>query len=165
MRREFTCGIHELFYRASRPGCPACAAERDKQRMRESLQEVTSKLDIAMQELARLRVQTDIVAAIREAANLLDESDLAFLKATLYEWRDTKGVSLKVTRGGKRNGTPNGFIVIPRKGEPYGHSCSSMGGMAIAAYFDEATNSTGPAKAMEWLVKGMYAHLPGAVAK
>ena len=50
---------------------------------------------------------------------------------------------------------------MQRIGDPYGHVCESMGGLAIAQYFDEATNSGGPAKAMEILARAFAEHLPG----
>jgi len=164
--QKFDCGIHALTYEAYSAGCPACKAERDMLRMRDALRETKGKLEVAYAELSKLRVQTDIASAIREAAALLDDNDLAFLKATLYEWRDTKALALKTTHGARKrkreNPAPNGFIVMPRKGEPYGHLCSSVGGLAIAEYFDEATNSVGPANAMTLLTRGMAPHLPGA---
>ena len=164
--KVFECGIHEITYKSSRAGCPVCYADREIEQMRDALIETKNKLSLLTEEANRMRVQVDIVAAMREAAAILDDADLAFLKAVLYEWRDTKGVGLKTTHGRKKGrGQPpaNGFIAMPRKGDPYGHSCTSMGGLAIASYFDEATNTVGPAKAMEYLVKGMSDHLPGAV--
>lgn len=165
--KEFDCGIHDLTYKAVRAGCPACQADRDVSEMRQALMETRNALDRLTDEHNRMRVQVDIVSAIREAAQILDDEDLAFFKAVLYEWRDTKSVGLKTTHGArnKKREQPaaNGFIVMPRQGDPYGHVCSSMGGLAIASYFDEATNTVGPAKAMEFLVKGMAMHLPGAV--
>lgn len=165
----FECGIHELSYKSHRAGCPACESERALRDLRRANQELSGKLEIAYGELQKLRVQTDIVSAIREAADILDDNDMAFLKSVLYEWRDTKSLAIKTTHGaglksrrGKRP-APNGFIVMPRKGDPYGHICSSVGGLAIAEYYDEATNTVGGARAMEFLVKGMSIHLPGAL--
>ena len=165
---SFECGIHSISYTAFRPGCPVCELEREVQRLRHSVKELTGRLEIAVNENSRLRVQVDIVSAIREAADILDDADLAFFKSVLYEWRDKKSLAIKTTHGSriKRRGPgpPNGFIVMPRGSDPYGHLCSSVGGMAIAEYFDEATNVVGPARAMEYLVKGMAKHLPGATA-
>jgi hypothetical protein len=164
--QKYDCGIHDLTYTAYRAGCPACEAERDAQQLRHALKEATGKLEIVMNENHKLRVLTDIVSAIREAALVLEDEDLAFLKTTLYEWRDKKSLALKTTHGARKKKrevpAPNGFIVMPRSGDPYGHLCSSIGGLAIAEYFDEATNTFGPAKAMEILVRGMSAYLPGA---
>lgn len=166
--KQFECGIHGLTYEAYRAGCPVCEMEREVNQMRAALQEVRNQLERVTEENHRLKVQTDITAAIREAALILDDNDLAFLKAVLYEWRDSKSVALKTTHGtkGKKRGrgqrAPNGFIAMPRAGDPYGHICTSMGGLAIAEYFDEATNTVGGAQAMAFLVRGMANHLPGA---
>lgn len=172
MREEkpFECGIHAITYMAFQAGCPVCQAERDVSSMREAIRELKQKLEYVTNENLKLRTQTDIVSAIREAALILNDDDLEFFKVVLYQWRDEKSVSLKTTHGARmkqRKGEPlpaNGFIVMPRQGDPYGHTCTSMGGVAIAEYFDEATNTVGPAKAMEFLVKGLASQLPG-VAK
>jgi hypothetical protein len=164
--KVFQCGIHDLEYKAFRAGCPACEAEREMHLMRGALQKVKGELELIAAENHRLKIQVDIVYAIREAVEVLGDDDMAFLKSVLYMWRDEKSVGMKTTHGARKRGKqapPNGFIVMPRKGDPYGHLCSSVGGLAIAEYFDEAVNSVGPAKAMEFLVKGMSAHLPGAV--
>lgn len=167
-KKPFECGIHELTYMAYQAGCPVCYAEREYETMRQALRDAKNQLSILTDENLRLKVQTDIVSAVREAALILDDNDLAFLKAVLYEWRDEKSIALKTTHGSKGrkkqrgNPPPNGFIAMPRSGDPYGHVCTSMGGLAIAEYFDEATNTVGPANAMALLVRGMSAHLPGA---
>lgn len=168
----FDCGIHDITYKAYKPGCPLCSSERENNQLRAAMKEARGKLEILHEQNQKLQLQVDIAYAIREAAELLDDDDMAFLKAVLYEWRDTKSIALKVTHGGAKTSTsrdkrkpmpPNGFIIMPRQGDPYGHICSSMGGLAIAEYFVEAQNSVGPAKAMELLVRGMSPYLPGAI--
>lgn len=163
--RGFDCGIHNVAYRATQAGCPVCEAERDIKQMRAALKEVNGKLRVLSEENNKLRIQTDIVASIRQAASLLEDDDLMFLKEVLYQWRDEKSLGLKTTHGtrrGRRRAAANGFIVMPRKGEPYGYACTSMGGIAIAQYFEEATNAVGPAQAMTYLSRGMAEHLPGS---
>lgn len=159
--KDFECGIHMLTYKAARPGCPVCLLEREVKELRTALQEVRNQLERTHDQNVRLESENNFIFAIKEAAEVLDEDDMAFLKTVLYEWRDTKGLGLKTTHG--KNRRANGFIVMPRNGEPWAHTCHSIGGMAIADYFDEATNSVGSAKAMEHMVRGFAAHLPGAV--
>jgi hypothetical protein len=165
--RPFECGIHNITYEAARAGCPLCESEREVNRLRGAMKDVHNQLKILTEQNLQLKVQTDIVSAIREAALILDDNDLAFLKSVLYEWRDQKSVALKTTHGPRKKKReippPNGFIAMPRNGDPYGHLCTSVGGLAIAEYFDEATNTVGPANAMTLLVRGMANHLPGAM--
>lgn len=166
---RFDCGIHDITYSGLRPGCPLCDSERAGRQLQEAVKELNNKLRMAVETIQKLQVQVDIVAAIREAVQLLDDEDLSFLKSVLYMHRDQKSVALKVTHGARmkqRKGEyvpPNGFIVMPRSGDPYGHLCTSVGGLAIAEYFEEATNTVGPAQAMAFLVKGMAHQLPGAI--
>lgn len=160
----FECGIHDLTYRASGAGCPVCWHEREQRQLRDAVKELNNKMRILAEENHTLRTWHDLSMAMRDAIPLLDDNDLAFLKATLYEWRDAKSLTMKVTHGAKKRrqpAAPNGFIVMPRRGDPYGHLCSSVGGMAIADYYDEALNSFGVIKAMELLVRGLAQHLPG----
>lgn len=171
--QSFDCGIHDLVYRSFRAGCPMCETEREIRELRIAVKELTGKLAFATENTHKLQVQTDISTAIRDAAQLLDDADMSFLKTVLYQWRDEKSLALKVTHGSnikkrRRKGEEipaNGFIVIPRSGDPYGHVCSSVGGMAIAGYFEEATNWVGPAQAMSMLTRGMAPYLPGAITR
>lgn len=165
--RPFECGIHNITYEAARAGCPMCASERQVNQMRSALKDAQNQLQILTEQNLQLKVQVDIVAAIREATQILDDNDMAFLKTVLYEWRDQKSVALKTTHGPRKKKRevppPNGFIAMPRSGDPYGHLCTSVGGLAIAEYLDEAINTVGPANAMTLLVRGMSSHLPGAI--
>lgn len=162
----FDCGIHGIKYEGVMAGCPLCEMEREVKQLRSAVQDLHGRLELAVDENSRLKVQVDIVVAIREAAATLNDEDLTFFKTVLYQWRDEKSLALKTTHGSRKKGqgapTANGFIVMPRKGDPWGYACSSIGGLAIAAYFDEATNSSGPSAAMNWLVRGLADHLPGA---
>jgi hypothetical protein len=80
-------------------------------------------------------------------------------------------VALKVTHGkpaaGKRikrgeKLPPNGFMALPRKGDPEGHLATSIGGLAMAEYLDEAITTHGSAMAMGIMLKAWWKVLPGA---
>lgn len=163
---SFECGIHDLTYRATSPGCPVCWHERERKHLQDAVRELNGKMNLLAEQNHALRVWQDLSVAIREASGVLDDNDMAFLKATLYEWRNEKSLTMKTTHGPRdkkkrRPASPNGFIVMPRKGDPYGHLCTSVGGMAVAEYYDEALNTYGTIKAMEILVRGLAQHLPG----
>lgn len=160
--QTFECGIHEISYKSLRPGCPMCELEREVLVLRDALGKLKNELALTHDQNVRLEAQNNFVFAIKEATALLDDEDMGFLKSVLYEWRDTKSLGLKPTHGGESR-EANGFIVMPRRGDPYAHLCTSVGGLAIAQYFDEAVNSVGNAKAMEHLVRGMAEHLPGTI--
>lgn len=161
--QSFECGAHAVTYSAYKAGCPVCSQEREVIRLRTALKEAVERLELVTNENTRLRVDVDLIFAIQEAASLLDDGDLEFLKLALYQWRDAKTVSLKVTHGGKgRKRSANGFIRMHRKQDPLGYACTSVGGLAIASYYEEAVNALGAAKAMEILARGLSRHLPGA---
>lgn len=162
---RFECGRHEIEYAAYSAGCPVCERDREIDEMRRGFREVKNQLQMISERNRQLESWWDLSMAIRDAVPLLDDADLLFLKTTLYEWRNKKSLSMKVTHGPKKNkrqpAAPNGFIVMPRKGDPYGHLCASVGGVAIADYFEEALNSYGAIQAMTLLVRGFSQHLPG----
>lgn len=156
------CSLHAATYQGLL--CPACEAERESRSLRSALREVNNKLALAHEELLKLRVETSTLHAIRAAIPLLDDSDTEFFKVMLYAWRDEKSLTLKITRGARKGKVvppANGFVVMPRKGDPHGHRCTSVGGLAIAEYFGEAISASGPANAMVQLTKGLAPLLPG----
>lgn len=163
--KKFECGIHAITYEALSPGCPVCRLERENDQMRKGMQELTNKLAMVTDQNLKLTVQVNISFAMREAIPLLNDEDMEFLKLALYQWRDEKSIVLKTTHGArKKKGQmlpANGFIAIPRRGDPWGHRCTSLGGLAIADYYDEAMNSQGQAEAMKLLARGLAGLLPG----
>ena len=164
---KFSCSEHAITYympNGTKALCPACDADRILAEMRKALDEVNNKNRMLHDENQRLRVQVDLVQAIRDAVEVTGTEDLMFLKTVLYQWKIDRSIALKVTHGRKksRSAAPNGFIAMPRGGEPEGYACTSIGGLAIAEYFEEAVNTVGSAQAMILLVRAMAKLLPGA---
>lgn len=175
---QFECGIHDLTYTAYRAGCPACVAERDAREaenqldsMRKAFWEIRNQLATTTDKVRELQAWYDLSTSIYEASDLLSVGDELFFKETLYVYRDEKSLTMKVTHGAdlgkngrkKKTSSPNGFIVIPRRGDPYGYSCDSVGGLAIAAYYEQICNSQGQMQAMKLLLRGLAHLLPGSV--
>ena len=162
---EHECGIHDLKYKAIRAGCPLCESARDVQNLRATVKKLTNQLQQQHDELRKLQVNWDLLTAMRDAASLLDEDDMAFFKSVLYQWRDEKSVGLKFTYGHDDNQkkSVNGFIVMPRGEDPWGYACTSIGGLAIASYFEEACRARGSAEAMGILTRAFSDHLPGSL--
>lgn len=165
---KYSCSLHAISYHATSPACPLCDADKRVHDLQRALADVTNRLEILHDENKRLRVQTDVVEAMREALDVTGPDDLLFLKEVLYQWKIDRSIALKVTHGSllrKRSRAklpPNGFIAMPRGADPRGHVCNSLGGLAIAGYFEEALNTVGSAQAMILLVRAMAKHLPGA---
>jgi hypothetical protein len=169
----FDCGRHELTYRSTRAGCPLCDAERQLKSMRESLTSVVNENTMLKEENARLKTRADLIESFREATHLLDDEDTSFLKTVLYQWRDRKSISLRLLyefrdrpTGRRRREsvkTPVGFLVVPRQGDAWAHTFSSIGGMSIAANYEEATQAFGPTDGMKYLMRGMSDLLPGSI--
>lgn len=166
---QFECGICSITYKALNPGCPLCEATRELRTMREALTMAKNMADAATTTANRAQRDADLMHCIKEAGTMLNDDDRSFLKVVLYQWRDKKSVgALKVTRSkdptDETKMSANGFLVVPRDGEPYAHTCSSIGGMAIASHFDEAVRALGQSDAMSMLSRGLATMLPGGAA-
>lgn len=157
----YDCGACDITYRSLRPGCPLCKADRKVRELKETVQEQKNKLSIAYEQLGKARMNSDVLFNITEAAKLLGDDDRAFLKTVMYQWRDGKRIGALKTMHKPKTDSAIGFIVSPRIGDPYPHTCSSMGGLAIATHYEEAARAAGPAAAMQVLARGLQHLLPG----
>lgn len=161
MIQSFDCGNCRISYEAPSPGCPLCRSTREVNDLRQALLDAQGQLRILHDELGNAKRDSDVLHNMVEAAKMLGDDDRAFFKTVLYQWRDGKRIgALKVQHGGDKQ-SPIGFIVSPRAGDPYGHRCTSMGGLAIASLYEEAARATGPAVAMQTLARGLQTLLPG----
>lgn len=172
---KYSCSTHLVSYYApvnSPVHCPVCALEEEVEQVRTRYQTLANELEMARNKLERLQPQVDLVTAMRGALEVTEKDDLVWLKTQMYQYKIDKSVTLKVTHGKiagskrrRRADTerPNGFMALPRGGEPEGYLCTSIGGLAIADYFDEALHTVGSAQAMGMLLKAMWQVLPGAV--
>ena len=167
------CDIHLIEYyagRGDRVRCPMCVTERKHDDLKARTIALENELKVAQNALEKLRVQVDLQTAIRQAIEILDDHDYAWLKVQMYLYKMDKSVTLKVTHGKPAGGRrikrgeklpPNGFMAIPRKGDPEGHLASSLGGLAMAEYLDEAITCLGSAQAMGVMLKAWWKALPG----
>jgi len=142
------------------PSCPKCAEEIKTEQMRLAMQNAMAKVEQMEAQIGMLDSQVNLQRSFKDAADLLDEDDRLFLKTVLYVWRQDKSVVMKVTHD--QTGRAVGFLADYRHGEPAAHTCSSIGGSAIAAYYEEALRTEGSAKAMQILLRAVQHLLPGA---
>lgn len=168
------CSTHLIEYYApsgKRARCPQCMMERDYDEMKAQLIARENELKIATNELNRLRVQVDVLGAIRAAIDALDDNDYLWLKLQMYQYKIDKSVMLKATHGKVAGGKrlkrgdklpPNGFMTVPKHGDPEAHQATSLGGLAMAEYLDEAITCFGSAQAMGIMLRAWWKALPGA---
>lgn len=165
-----SCSLHQVTYYAdkgAKPQCPVCDADRRILDLQHSLHEVTSQLEMTTAAYERAKTELDLFTAMRSALDVVGPEDLAFLKGVLYRYREDKGIALKVThdrKPGRRRGTRvSGFIAMPRGQDPEGHTCSSIGGVALAEYYEEAQRAVGSVNAMDMLIKAVNKCLAGGI--
>lgn len=167
--RHFKCSRCQVIYtyvpgpraRTLDPRCPVCAAEIKTEQMRQSLANMISKVELLEKQVGDLDSQVNLARAFKDALELLDADDRLFLKAALYQWRQDRSVSLKVSHSA--DGRPIGFIADYRHGEPDARTFTSIGGSAVAAYYEEALRTVGSAQAMQILLRAAQHLLPGAI--
>lgn len=154
------CGICGITYKAISPGCPLCAEKRETTRMREALGLAKNKLEAVTAVSNKNARDADMMHSIRQAALMLNPEDRGFVKAALYQWRDGKAIgALKVV-----GQPPKGLMAVPREGDAYAHEFTSIGGLALASYYEEATRALGPTDAMNILARALATMLPGGAA-
>ena len=167
------CLIEYYVGLGDRMACPMCNLQRNYDEVRASLIQAQNEVQVLRNQNSRLQVQTDLQAAIRAALEILDDGDYAWLKAQMYQYKIDKSVMLKPTHGRLLNGKrpkrgeklpPNGFMTMPRDGDPEAHACSSLGGLAMAEYLDEAISTFGSAQAMGIMLKAWWKVLPGGLS-
>jgi hypothetical protein len=148
-----------------------CILERDYDEVRAELISHKNELKLATGQLARLQAQVDVQSAMRAAIAILDDSDFEWLKLQMYQYKIDKSVMLKPTHGKVAGGArlkrgdklpPNGFMTVPKRGDPEAHAATSLGGLAMAEYLDEAITCFGSAQAMGVMLKAWWKALPGA---
>lgn len=148
--------------------CPLCQMERAYDEARVEVLQLRNELEVVNNRLSRAEREVNLQSAIRAAIEVCDEADYLWLKTQVYQYKIDKSVVLKPTKGriaGQKQGQRmevNGFMTVPRKGDPEAHACTSMGGLAIAGYLDEAVAAVGGAQAMAVMLRAWYKHLPGA---
>lgn len=172
---KFSCATHQVTYyvpanQKGRERCPVCHLEIENDELLEEIAKMRNERAMLIMNNERMKVEVDISSALTSAVEMLGEDDLIWLKENLYQYKLDKSVVLKVTHGAplgqrtrKRDAkAPNGFIAMRRKGDPEGHTCSSIGGLAIARYYEQATSTYGAQQAMELMIKALWQFLPGA---
>jgi hypothetical protein len=148
-----------------------CILEDKYERVRAELVARRNELKVASGQLTRLQTQVDLQSAMRAAIDILDDNDFAWLKVQMYQYKIDKSVMLKATHGKVAGGArlkrgeklpANGFMTVPRTGDPEAHSATSLGGLAMANYLDEAITCFGSAQAMGIMLRAWWKALPGA---
>ena len=146
-------------------GCPLCVAIREQRKASIALTDLRNTVAGLKRQLNGLSTQVDLVVAIRQASSVMDANDLAWFKGALYIYRANKSTSITVkgvARGQRR--VPVEAIFVQRGVNNDHHRLTSPGGVAVAAYYDEATRELGVQSAMHYLIRGMSHELGGGRA-
>lgn len=168
-----SCTGHQIDYYTAvgdRTRCPLCVMERDFDETKAQLLVAQNHLENAQNKLKKIEPQVSLQSAIRQAIEILEDDDYLWLKTQMYQYKIDKSVSLKATHGKLAGGRrvrrgeklpANGFMSLPRHGDPEGYLATSLGGLAMAEYLDEAISCYGSAQAMGIMLKAWWTVLPG----
>jgi hypothetical protein len=171
---KMACSQHLIEYyepHGSKAGCPMCGMERGVDDLKVEILGLRQQLGQAEEKARRLESLNNVVTAMREAIEVLDDNDYLWLKTKLYQYKIDKSVTLKPTHGQLEGGRrirrgetlpPNGFMAMPRKGDPEAHLATSIGGLAMAEYLEEAIRVFGAGQAMGHMLRAWWKVLPGA---
>lgn len=172
---KFSCAAHQVTYYvpANRRDetCPVCTLEAEVALLSAENTQLTKENKGLQAINARMSAEVDLTTAMKSAVETLNDDDTLWLKEHLYQFKLDKSTVLKVTHGAPQGKsrrrdmkTPNGFIAMKREGDPEGHSCTSIGGLALARYYEQAATTYGGPQAMALMVKALWAFLPGGRA-
>lgn len=153
-----SCRITYQVAQGERARCPLCDMKRRYLELQNASTMLRNQLELSEESRNALGVVADVVVAMQRAMDLVDLDDMTFLKSVLYRFRqDSTDISLGVLRAKAENGRSRviGFLAHPRYGDPEPRACTSVGGVALAGYYDEVSRSTGSVAALSTLIRAM----------
>lgn len=155
------CQIQYYVPREAEKTCPLCSAHQEIGRLQGVIHELRSDVQLAMQNSERLSVQVNELDAMRKALTVISKDDLAFVKSVVYRMKaDETSVTLVATQDHDDRWL---FLVRTKKAGAgriaEEHHCTSMGGIALAASFMQATKVSGTAQATRMLLRSLSQHL------
>lgn len=162
---KYACATHQVTYYVpanSRESCPVCMLNDQHDYLVEENAKLRNQVERLTAERDRLRIEVDVASAMKDAVDILGQDDFLWLKTMLYRYKIDKTVAFKVSHDKKKK--PVGFMAIfkVRGEEPVAYNCTSIGGFAMAEYYEEALNVNGTQFAMGLLMRAFWKHLPGA---
>jgi hypothetical protein len=141
----------------AKPRCPLCDANVTIQDLRAALRKAIAERDAAHETASRATAHTDLVLAMRSTVDLMSAEDIGFIKGILYRYRESKStINVKVTHS--ITGKVNGFLIahrVDKRQDLESYACTSVGGVALAGYVEEAIKQVGQPGAMAILMKAL----------
>lgn len=151
-----SCSLHEVHYRSGSP-CPMCDKERVIQDLARQIEELKGAIKLLHRDKDSLKAQVSYFDAMLMARDVLGDEDRLALKEFLYRWQRGEVIDVAVTR--ERFQSPVGVgvraMVAGFRVDSDEHICSSVGGVAMARAFSDATKLVGRSGASKLLVKAM----------
>jgi len=159
----FSCSMHEIRYREDAAGCPMCRQARDLVDVKKQVQELKNAIKLLQRDKDSLKAQVSHVDAMRIADEVMGDEDRLAIKEFLYRWRRGGNLDVAIRKedftsefGAGVRHMVGGF----RIGDDV-HHCSSVGGVAMARAFNDATKLVGRKEAAAAMVKVMGLAPPG----
>lgn len=172
-RTRYACSKCDITYYVKsgpKPKCPVCEAQRRILELRNTMAAMRNQIEQLEGVNRRMAASLDLVTAMRDAVPLIGPDDLIFLKSVLYRYRaEASSIHLRITHGAakRKSGRPpaNGFLAVLRGGDPEAHTCTSIGGVAIAGYYEEALRASGVPTAMATIMRALNRTLSAAAER
>jgi hypothetical protein len=157
------CRVHNLTYDgpAGAP-CPACDLLQEYKTAQAEIRQLRAVNQKLIKENRSLQGITDVKSQLSGAARVMETEDMLWIKEKLYEYKLTRKLVLKTTHY-RKDGQQfaNGFVSQVPGGEPDARVMTSIGGVALAAAYDEACSLHGTGRAMGLMADSLWELLPG----
>jgi hypothetical protein len=150
---------------AAEKKCPLCVARAENEAYRIDNENLRREIQIQNETNDRYRIQLSEVEAMQDALSVASRDDIAWLKSIIYAAQSDASVAM-MAMPVDREGVRMAFSAVfrnPRRTEEY--TPSSIGGVALAAAYDQATKRVGNVKALEQLTRALVSRLQTAVIK
>lgn len=151
-----SCSLHEVHYRSGGP-CPMCQKELQVKKVLREVVELKNAIKLLHRDKDQLKAQVSYLDSMVLARDLLGPEDRLALKEFVYRWQRGETMGVAVTRerfqsavGAGVRDMVSGFRV---GGDEY--VCSSVGGVAMARAFSDATKLVGRSGASKMLARAM----------
>lgn len=160
----FSCSMHEIRYRQELPGgCPMCRQARQLVEVGKEVQKLKNAIKLLQRDKDNLKAQISHVDAMRVAQEVMEDDDRLAIKGFLYRWRRGEKVDAAIRKEDFTSDFGAGvrhMVAGFRVGSEV-HYCSSVGGVAMARAFNDATKLVGRDEATAAMSKVMGLAPPG----
>lgn len=156
-----SCSKHEIHYREELAKCPMCDQDRQLMGALLKVRELENVIDLLKRDKHALEARLSHLDAMRMALDLIGDEDRVAIKEVIYRYQRGEPINsgIRQEKFTSKNGAGVRHVVSGFKVDVDVYHCTSVGGVAMARAFSEATKLIGRDGAADMLMKAMAPHL------